>query len=1149
MTISEFISYLDNLDIKLSHDGDQLRLNAPKGALTPELRAELSERKAEIIAFLRVAGSKSRQPAPRIKPVPRNGKLPLSFAQQRLWFLDQLEPHNVAYNMPVFLRLRGALDIVALERSLSEIVRRHEGLRTVFVVEEDQPHQCILPIEPYVLPVVDLRQLPQAEREAEAERLMLEEMQAPFDLAQGPLFRAKLLQLAEDAYFLLLNMHHIVSDGWSIDVLFQELQVLYQSFLQGKAPSLPDLSIQYADFAYWQREWLQGDVLENQLDYWRRQLNGELPVMELPTDRPRPKMQTFHGAVEQFSLPLAKLDELKALGQATGSSLFMTVLAAFKVLLYRYTGQPDVIVGSPIANRNQYQTEQLIGFFVNNLVLRTDLSGNPSFRDLIGRVREVALGAYSNQDIPFDVLVEALDVTRDTSRSPLFQVMFILQNAANQKVTLPGLTLEPLEDVGGTAKFDLTLETWEQPEPMGDEPAGLYFSFEYNSDLFEATTIRRMMGHLQTLLEAVTADPDWLILDVPLLTPAEREQMLVMWNNTAVTYPQQPIYHLIAAQAEQTPEATAVIFEGQSLTYRQLNERANRLAHYLQKLGVGPEALVGIYVERSLEMMVGLLGILKAGGAYLPLDPAFPEDRLAFMLEDGQAQVLLTQHSLANNLALPAGTIAVCLDSDWDEIAQEPATNPTSQATMENLAYILYTSGSTGKPKGVQISHRAFVNFLVSMQQEPGLSAGDRLLAVTTLSFDIAGLELFLPLLAGAATVIVSQATAVDGYQLMAELTKHDITLMQATPATWRMLMEMGWQGKSDLKILCGGEAMPRDLAAYLLPRCHELWNMYGPTETTVWSTVEKITSAGDLITIGRPINNTLVYILDKGLQPAPVGVAGELHIGGDGVARGYLNRPELTAERFIDNPFIPDTLIYKTGDLARWLPDGRIECLGRIDHQVKIRGFRIELGEIESVLSQHTAVQEVVVIVREDQPGDKRLVAYLVAEQEQDKAANDDLRHFVRQQLPDYMVPSAYVWLDALPLTPNRKVDRKALPAPDVREIGHAGAFVEPASPMEITIAGIWQELLKVDQISIRDNFFDLGGHSLLSVQFVTRLEKAVGVRINPGELIFQTLEQLAVVCEEQLRSGPDQASEKPSLSRRLLNPLKQAVSYISGN
>jgi amino acid adenylation domain-containing protein len=1062
---------------------------------------------------------------------------PLSFAQQRLWFLRQLEPDSSAYNQSTPVRLCGPLDIPALTKALDAIVERHETLRTNFEMSDDGvPTQTINTPRSVNVPLVNLIGFPGTSRESELQREIEGLTRRPFDLSRDLMLRACLLKLSTAEHVLILVTHHIASDGWSSGILWQELAALYGAYSRGEANPLPELPIQYADYAEWQRQWLQGEVLQRQLSYWKEQLSS-VPVLDLPTDRFRPAVQTYRGARQSFVFLKTLCDQLRGLSRKEGVTLFMTLLAAFQTLLHRYSGQDDIAVGSPIAGRTRAETEGLIGFFVNTLVLRADLSGNPSFREVLHRVRQMALGAYEYQDIPFEKLVEELHPDRDLSRSPLFQVLFAFQNVPRQTRELAGLTVTPLENQNETAKFDLSLYTWEEREGLGAR-------LEYNTDLFDAATAGRMLGHFETLLEGIVSNPDQRISDLPILTQAERHQLLVEWNDTAREYPKDKCIHeLFEAQAERSPHAVAVVFENQQLSYGELNIKANQLASYLRELGVGPQTLVGLCVERSLEMVIGVLAILKAGGAYVPLDPAYPKERLAFMLQDAQVQIVLTQQQLLLELPTNHGVQLLCLDTDCVQVAEQADTNLGNTASSEDLAYVIYTSGSTGKPKGVQISHGAVVNFLSSMQREPGLAANDTLLAVTTLSFDIAGLELYLPLAVGARVVIVSREVAVDGVVLAENIAKSGATMMQATPTTWRMLLETGWRGSDHLKILCGGEALSSELASQLLTRCSSLWNMCGPTETTIWSSIHEVQSVNGPVPIGRPIGNTQLYILDRNQQLLPIGVPGELYIGGDGLAQGYLNRPELTDERFVPDPFRPEAgnRLYKTGDLARWLSDGNIEILGRLDHQVKIRGFRIELGEIESVVRQHSAVRDTVVVMHENAPGDKQLVGYVVGEWESTPAA-DELRNFLKRKLPDYMIPAAFVVVDALPLTPNGKLDRSALPRPD--QVGSGlETYKPPRTPAEETVAKIWADVLKVERVGIHDNFFDLGGHSLLATKVISRVRATFHIDL-PLRSFFQAptvAELVAVITENQAKKLDDEALDQMLTDLEAL-PAKQA-------
>ncbi|EAZ87964.1 non-ribosomal peptide synthetase, partial [Crocosphaera chwakensis] len=781
---------------------------------------------------------------------------------------------------------------------------------------------------------------------------------------------------------------------------------------------------------------------------------------------------------------------------------FMTLLSTFSILLSRYSRQEDLAIGSPIANRNREEIEPLIGFFVNTLVMRVNLEENPTVEELLKQVRSTCLEAYSHQDVPFEKLVEEIKPERNMSHSPLFQVMFILQNTAKEELSLPELSLSPVEIDYGIAKFDLTLSLEETEQ-------GLVGTWEYNTDLFERETIERMVNHFQNLLKGIVENPQEKVAKLPLLTEGEKQKILVEWNETEAEYPKDKCIHqLFEEQVKRTPDAIAVVYENQQLTYQELNEKANQLGHYLQKLGVKPDTLVGICVERSMEMVIGLLGILKAGGAYVPIDPNYPQERIAYVMQDSNMGVLLTKQHLKTQLK-EVKIPVISWEQEEERIFQNFVNNTPSLVNSKHLAYVIYTSGSTGRPKGVQIAHQSVINFLNSMSKRPGLTQEDDLLAVTTISFDIAGLELYLPLIMGGKILLASQETASDGEKLIQLLQNSDTTIMQATPATWRMLIAANWKGKSNLKILCGGEALPGSLAYQLRDKTQEIWNVYGPTETTIWSSTYLVRQLSDTSDsresaqpIGHPIDNTQIYILDPNLQPVPVGVPGELHIGGDGLARGYLNRPDLTAEKFIPNPFGTGKL-YKTGDLCRYRRDGNIEYIGRIDHQVKIRGFRIELGEIETQLSNHPEIRESVVIAREDAPGNKQLVAYLVSDEMSQSSVTQTLRDCLKEQLPDYMIPSAFVLLEKLPLTPNGKIDRRALPAPDSNRRGQEN-YIAPQTPTQELLANIWQTILKIEKISLKDNFFELGGHSLLATQIISRVRETFSLDL-PIRALFE--------------------------------------------
>ncbi len=918
--------------------------------------------------------------------------IPLSFAQQRLWFLYQLEPNNPFYNISAAARLTGAIDIPALEQTLNEIVRRHEALRTNFIVIDGQPVQIIKPSLTLNLPVIDLRSDPRlleevGDVEGYLNLLANQEAQKPFDLERDPLLRATLLQLDETEYVLLFTMHHIVSDGWSISVLIREVAAIYEAKLCHQPSPLPELPIQYPDFAVWQRQWLQGEVLQNQLSYWRKQLGDEPPALKLPTDRPRPTVESFRGASRSFCVSPELTAALKTLSNQENATLFMTLLAAYKTLLHRYTNQDDIAIGSGIANRNRAEIEGLIGFFVNTLVLRTDLGKNPTFREFLGRVREVTLSAYAHQDLPFEYLVEQLHPERDLSRNPLFQVVFILQNATTEKLQLPGLTITPLKQQNWTAKFDLYLS-------MHESDSGLTGTFEYNTDLFDESTIARMEGHFLTLLSGIVANPNQRLFELPLLTETERHQLLIEWNQTHANIPDNKCLHqLFEAQVEQTPNAIALVFENQQLTYQELNAKSNQVAHYLQKLlpTLENQPLIGICMERSLETIIGILGILKAGGAYVPIDPTYPRKRLAFMLKDAQMPILLTQEKLVNALPQHQASV-ICLDKDWEEIQQESTRNPAIKTTSQDLAYILYTSGSTGQPKGVCCRHIGVINLLTDSEKRAPLKVGDRCSLYTSFSFDVSVYEIFSALLAGGSLHIVPESLRTDIMGLIEWLQARQIQSAYIPPFMLQTLSESLEKIAIPLKrLLVGVEPINQQLLSKiqeLIPGL-QIINGYGPTEATICTTlysVETKSAPNRNTPIGRPVQNTKIYILDAALQPVPIGVPGELCISGMGLASGYLNRPELTNEKFISNPFCTNSLedslnsrLYKTGDLARYLPDGNIEFLGRIDYQAKIRGFRIEPGEIEAVLHEHPAVQEAVVMIREDRPNDKRLVAYIV--------------------------------------------------------------------------------------------------------------------------------------------------------------------------
>lgn len=1072
-----------------------------------------------------------------LEPVGREGELPLSFAQQRLWFLEQLEPGNLFYNLPTAVQLSGPLDSNALRQSINEIVKRHEVLRTIFVSKSGKPHQQIIPELTIALPIIDLQDLPRVEQEKEAQRIITAAARRPFDLAKGPLLRANLLKLDVDDHIAVITVHHIVSDGWSMGVFIQELAALYVAFSTGQHPSLPDQPLQYADYSHWQQSWLKGEVLEKQLSYWKKQLGDQPAMLDLPTDRPRPAVQSWHGATETFKLTSDLTQKLRDISRQEGVTLFMTLLAAYQVLLYRYTRQDDISVGTAVANRTRAELESLIGFFVNTLVMRTNLADKPSFQTLLLRVREVALGAYAHQDLPFEMLVDALQPERDLSHTPLFQVAFSLQNAPSKPLDIPGLSWETLPADSGTAKFDLMLEMVEYEDR-------LHGSLEFNTDLFDPETIQRLVGHWRTLLENIVVNPKQSIALIPILTEPERKQLLVDWNETAVPFPSETcIHHLFEDQVAQQPEVVALTFEDQQLTYDQLNRKANQLAHHLQKLGVGPEVLVGLAADRSLEMVIGILAVLKAGGAYIPLDPSYPPERLAYMLQDAGPSVLLTRQRIYEsqltggdsklNKVISDQTNIIMLDSDWPDIAQESDENPESHITADNLAYVIYTSGSTGKPKGTLLQHRGLCNLTDVQRRAFNIRPGkSRILQFSPISFDASVWEIFMALRNGATLCLASQETLASGPELVKLLKTQGVTNITIPPSVLAVIPE-GELPQLET-IIAAGEACSLDLVDRWKDG-RTFFNAYGPTETTVCASMYSCDGTEPVNPpIGRPIDNFQLYILDADLQPVPIGVPGELLVGGVGLARGYLHQPELTAERFIKHPF-PETsgtwksggskehapLLYRTGDLVRYRPDGNIEFLGRIDHQVKVRGFRIELGEIESALEKHPALQKSAVLAHEDTPGNNRLVAYVVPTTSPGPT-DGELRSFLRQSLPEFMIPSFFVTLDKMPLTPSGKIDRQSLPARDHIKFDTARAYVAPRDETEKRLVQIGLDLLGIERIGIHDNFFEIGGHSLLATQFISRLFDTFHVNL-PVRALFETptIAELAKRINEASKSN----------------------------
>jgi amino acid adenylation domain-containing protein/thioester reductase-like protein len=1071
----------------------------------------------------------------------QSDEVPLSFAQQRLWFLAQLEPENPFYNQPTALKLHGELNIAVLKQSLTELIRRHEPLRTTFSSNlEGKTKQIIHPPREVVLPTVNLEQLNPSQQEQQIKQLASLEAQKVFNLEQDQPLRVTLLKLSPSEHIIFFTTHHIITDEWSIGILVKEISTLYQAYLEEKTSPLPELAIQYADFALWQREWLTGEVVATQLNYWQQQLES-IPRLDLPTDYLRPVNTTYQGASHTFDLSPSLSTGIKALAQSQGTTLFMTLLAAFKLLLSRYSGQEDIPIGTPIANRNRAEIEGLIGFFVNTLVLRTNLEGNLSFTELLQRVKEITLGAYTHQDIPFEQLVEELKVERNLNRNPLFDVMFTIEQVKGEELSLPGLSLSYLDAETNKVVCDLTLS-------IAESEAGLVGAIEYSTELFQASTIERMVAHFQVLLEAIISNPEVKLSEIPLLTSTEREQLLVEWNDTKVEYPQeQCIHELFEEQVEKTPDAVALVYEDQYLTYRELNNRANQLAHYLQQEhGVQAEVLVGICVERSLEMTVAILAILKSGGAYIPIDPNYPTQRITEIIEDAGIEILLIQQQLETKLNLQAKTSLqlLSLDSSWSDIANQSTDDCHSQVSSANLAYVIYTSGSTGKPKGVAVTHTALVNYTLEIAQQFELEETDRVLQFASVGFDVVVEELFPTWITGATVVLLENNQLISCSEFQQVIGKEQLTVFELPTAYWHQwVLELASNQEQVADcvrlVIVGGERISGERFKQWQQLSTPLIHVYGLTETTVTSTLHKFNrateelEAGRELPIGKPIGNTEIYLLDNQLQPVPVGVSGEIYIGGAGIARGYLNLPELTADRFIPNPFSTKSTsrLYKTGDKGRYLENGEIEYIGRIDHQVKLRGFRIELGEIEAALNQNLVVANSVVIVREDLPGNQQLVAYLTAKAEQ-KIEIAQLRSYLAEKLPGYMIPSAFVELEALPLTPNGKIDRKALPVPDSSQLVVDTEYVAPTTSLEKMLVGIWQEILGIKQAGINDNFFELGGHSLLLTQLIGKLKHAFQIEL-PLRILYEspTVASLAEKIEIIFQNGFSNAFREETL------------------
>ena len=1174
MNISEFVSRLKIQDVRLSAEGDRLRINAPKGVLTDNLRSQIAERKQEVLKFLRdLNASAASIPSPiswKATGIPR----PLSFAQERLWFLEQLEPGSSVYNICRAVRITGPLKKNAVKSSLDEVIRRHEVLRTTFGVIDGCPMQTVAPEVSLKISSTDLRRFTPDHREHQVRRLISVEARRPFTFSMAPLLRARLVQLNKQDFVLILTTHHIVSDAWSMGILSRELWTFYENYARGVSPNLENLPFHYADYSIWQREWLEREVLKSRLLYWKEQLKNSPLCLDLPTDHVRPIKQSFAGSSVPLVLPEALTETLNELSRRAGVTLFMTLLTAFKILLFRYTSEEDVCVGSPVANRNTPWLEGLVGFFVNTVVIRTNLSGNPSFQELLSRVRDSCLGAYERQDLPFEKLVEALQPARDLSRNPIFQVMFQLQNAPRHIPSVSGLAFEPIAVESHTSKFDLTLA-------FAERNARLSGFIEYNTDLFCRSRIERMAGHFRTLLEGVVGDPDQSISTLPILTEHERDQLLVAWNDTEADYPKHLCIHqLFETQVEQTPNSTAIQSEYGSLTYRELNRRANCISHYLRRLGVRPGSFVGICAERSVDMVVGLLGILKADGAYVPLEPSYPKERIRFMLADSKASVLLTQRKFSSNFGDFDGSVIAIDDPHfWENLRNG---NPNCTALPSDPAYLIYTSGSTGVPKGVIGLHSGAVNRMAWMWKAYPFERNEKSCLKTSLSFVDSVWECFGPLLRGVPSLIISDETVRDPDALLRTVADHRVTRIVLVPSLLEVIVDQvpDFQQVLVHRIIwtSSGERLSSALANKFRNRFPNslLLNLYGSSEVSGDVTHENVSQMLNeaVIPIGRPISNIKIYLLDCHRQLVPVGVPGELYVGGTGLARGYLNRPELTLEKFsVVEPFSSDSdaRLYRSGDLARYQSDGNIEFLGRIDRQVKLRGRRIEVGEIEFVLNQHPKIRQCVVFTdaeargkqrREQSPNgaiddleqEMRLLAYIVPF-EQPSLQITELRSFLKHKLPDHMIPSTFISVEALPLTANGKIDINALPRPNLSrpELDHV--YVEPKTEIEELVAQVWRDVLKLEKVGGADNFFELGGHSLLAVQIVSRL-RGVFDREIPLRALFEapTLAAFSSEIKSIIRHGmtrepppiaclPGEATGPLTLSQEQLQQLDRLL------
>ena len=1053
------------------------------------------------------------------------GQYPASASQRRLWFLNRLDVSSPAYNMPRVWRVAGPLDLNVLAGAVAGLIARHEQLRTNFLLKDGVLVQIVATPQAIDLPLLDLTGHPNVEHEMA--RIVKNLIGRPFDLERDPMLRTTVVRLNLNDHAVVFVTHHIASDRWSSSIFHRELGALYESLSDGGSCDLDELPAQYCDYSEQEREYLESEDAQCSLAYWTSHLAGVPSLLQLPHDRPRPAIQAHRGSQHSFSIPEDPVNKLRKIGQRERVTLSNALLAAFQTLLFRTSQQARFVIGVPVAGRSRSEFEGLVGNFVNTLPLPADLAGDPSFAQIVKTASRTMLESLDHQSVPVEHVIDALRPERSLSYAPVFQVMFNYANRQEDRLQVAGLTINPIDVHNDTSLQDLTLY-------VTANGSQLQAAFEYDADLFDAVTIDRFAQRFLRLIDSIAASPDLPVSRLEWI-PDSEHAVVQEWNATTRPFSRDSgIHQLVESKSKQAPDAIAAVCNGQSITRGQLEERANRAANFLLNLGAGPDTRIAIAMERSIDLVVGLLAILKTGAAYVPLELSQPRARLQSIVDDANTELLLTHQRAARGIGI-TGPQLVLLDRAVQDGSSDP---PPDRQSASTPAYLIYTSGTTGKPKGVLIPHRAVVNVLESMAARPGLTEADTLLAITPLSFDISGLEIFLPLVVGARLEIASRETASDPAALSRKLRESGATVMQATPATWRMLVESGWKGNSKLSAWCGGEALPRDLADPLLERVGSLWNLYGPTETTIWSTVSMVAKGGGLPSIGSPIANTKLHLLDANLQPVPIGVAGELYISGAGLAEGYWKQPELTNERFPANPFDPGARMYMTGDLARWLSDGKVEYFGRLDHQVKIRGFRIELGEIEAVLSRHNAVSQCVVTARDAGPGDKLLAAYFVSHDGSMPDAGD-LRMHLKNELPDYMIPSAFVHMEKLPLTPNGKIDRKALPPPEERPIEARHDFVAPRDALEQGLARAWSKVLKVKQVGLRDNFFDIGGNSLAAVQLLSEIQKLTG-RTLPLATLFQasTVEAFAEILR---RDGwtPSWSSLVPIQPLGSKNPL----------